>query len=99
MVGSKKKVRKAMDDVRKGEEDGDEDMLKLSEEKLESLEFERKAANEESNYAFNVRVVRGAKEFDKLIDTSEDNKKTRMTQQAFLLRSAIRMYAGFFSAM
>jgi hypothetical protein len=80
-----KKVRNAMDDFQNVEADGNEDIIRLADEKLENLVEQRNAANEESNYAFKVRLVRGAKEFDKLIDTSENNNKTRMTKQAFLL--------------
>ena len=93
------KVRNAIDVLREADEDGDEDRIRLSEENLEELEVRHKAVNEESNFTFNIRLVRGAKEFDALIDSSENNKKTRMTKQAFLFRSAIRMHAGFYSAM
>jgi hypothetical protein len=93
------KVKKATDEVQKAEKDGDEVIIKLAEENLETILEERTAANEESNYGFKVRLVRGAKEFDRMIDSSENNKKTRMTKQAFLFRSAMRMYAGFFTAM
>ena len=77
----------------------DEDKIKLAEEELETNLDQRNAADGELNYGFKVGLVRGAKEFDRMIDTSENNKKTRMTKQAFLYRSAIRMYAGFFTAM
>jgi hypothetical protein len=93
------KVKNATDEVQKAEKDGDEVIIKLAEENLETILEERTAANEESNYGFKVRLVRGAKEYDRMIDSSENNKKTRMTKQAFLFRSAMRMYAGFFTAM
>jgi CRISPR/Cas system-associated endonuclease/helicase Cas3 len=93
------KVRKAIDVIQEAEEDGDEALLKLSQLHLKKLESKRTAANEESNFPFKVLLVRGAKEFDALIDSSENNKKTKMTKQAFLIRSAIRMHAGFYSAM
>lgn len=92
-------VRRAMDGLKTAEEVGDENLIRLAEENLEELEARRNAVNAESNYTFKVRLVRGAKEFDALIDSSENNKKTRMTQQAFLFRSAIRMHAGFYTAM
>jgi hypothetical protein len=94
-----RKVKEAMDKVEVAEEDGDENLIRLAEANLEELIRERTAADIESNYAFKVRLLRGTKEFDGLIDSSENNKKTRMTKQAFLFRSAIRMYAGFFTAM
>ena len=93
------KIKKAYDKVQEAEEDGDEDKIKLAEEELETNLDQRNAADGELNYGFKVGLVRGAKEFDRMIDTSENNKKTRMTKQAFLYRSAIRMYAGFFTAM
>jgi hypothetical protein len=93
------KVRKAMDAIEEAEEDGDESLIRLADGNLDKLQDQRTAANEESNYTFKVRLVRGAREFDALIDSSENNKKTRMTKQAFLFRSAVRMHAGFYSAM
>ena len=38
-------------------------------------------------------------ELDKLVEGSENNDNTRMTKQAFLFRSAVRLYAGFFTKM
>ena len=34
-----------------------------------------------------------------MIDSSENNKNTRMTKHAFLFWSAIRLYAGLFTIM
>ena len=38
-------------------------------------------------------------ELDTLVEGSENNDNTRMTKQAFLFRSAVRLYAGFFTKM
>jgi hypothetical protein len=94
-----RQVKKAMNDLKVAEEDGDEDTIELAEELLLELESERDATNLESEFEFNVCLIRGAKEFEKTINESENNNNTRMTKQAFLFRSAIRMYAGFFTAM
>ena len=36
-------------------------------------------------------------ELDKLVEGIENNDNTRMTKQAFFLKAAIRLYAGFFT--
>ena len=85
--------------VTAAEENGDEREIEAAENVLEQHQNQLKDASEESNYGFIVCLIKGAKEFDKMIDSSENNKNTRMTKQAFLFRSAIRLYAGFFTAM
>lgn len=94
-----RQVKKAMDDLKVAEEDGNENSIQSAEETLLELENERDQHNLESEYEFNVCLIRGAKEFEKAINESENNSNTRMTKQAFLFRSAVRMYAGFFTAM
>ena len=93
------KMKKVMAAVTAAEENGDEREIEAAENELEQLQIQLKDTSEESNYGFNACLIKGAKEFDKMIDSSENNKNTRMTKQAFLFRSAIRLYAGFFTAM
>ena len=73
--------------------------IKITKDLLEKLQGQLKEANLEYNYHHNLCLIKGAKKFDRIIDSSENNKKTRMIKPAFLFRSAIRMHAGFFTAM
>ena len=78
------KMKKAMAAVTAAEENGDEREIEVAENVLEQHQNQLKDTSEESNYGFSVCLIKGAKEFDKMIDSSENNKNTRMTKQAFL---------------
>ena len=66
------------------EEIGDEKEIEVAKNVLGRLQNQLKNTSKESNYDFNACLIKGAKEFDKLIDSGEKNKNTRMIKQAFL---------------
>ena len=66
------------------EENDDKREIEVAEKELEQLYNQLKDTSEESNYGFNDSLIKGAKEFDKIIDLSQNNKNTRMTKQEFL---------------
>ena len=88
-----------MDALLEVEESKNKIKMKAVEKYLKESQDELEDTNSEYDYEFNLNMIKAAKEFDKLIDSSENDKNTRMTKSAFLFRSAIRMYAGFFTAM
>ena len=98
-VRIQKAIAKAMEALILAEEEHNQIKTKIAEDLLAKLQDQRKDANLEYDYHHNLCLVKGAKEFDRIIDSSENNKNTRMTKPAFLFRSAIRMHAGFFTAM
>ena len=94
-----KEITKGMDALIEAEESKNKRRIKAAEKYLKESQDELEDANSEYNYQFNLNIIKAAKEFDKLIDSSENDKNTRMTKSAFLFRSAIRMYTGFFTVM
>ena len=98
-VRIQKAITKAYEALAEAEKDHNQRKIKIAEDLLEKLQGQLQEANLEYNYHHNLCLVKGAKEFDRIIDSSENNKNTRMTKSAFLFRSAIRLHAGFFTAM
>ena len=58
--------------------------IKAIEKNLRKSQDELKDANSEYDYQFNLNIIKVAKEFDKLIDLSKNDKDTRMTKSALL---------------
>ena len=65
--------------VTAAEENGDEREIKAAENILERLQHRLKDTSKESNYGFSACLIKGAKEFDRIIDSSANDKNTRMT--------------------
>ena len=89
---------KSLEEAKSGLEDEAEDIQEF-ENNVREMEVRLEAANEDTSYKFDTRLYRGAAEIEQLIDKAESNDNSRMTKAAFLFRSAIRTYAGFYTAM
>ena len=90
-----KEITKGMDALIEAEESKNKKKIKAAEKYLKESQDKLEDVNLEYDYEFNLNIIKAAKEFDKLIDLSENDKNTRMTKSAFLFRSAICMYAVF----
>ena len=80
------------------ENDCDYETRQALEDKLNQMkeDYENRTGN--SNWFLQNQLVEGAKEIRDLIDSAENEEKRRMTKQAFIFRSAVRLYAGFINA-